>query len=167
MGRFRSCRSCKWFLRIGDDRDDVKPRGFCLLGMDEGDFSLYVDSTRVRDCPFYEEDETSRGVYEAEQAVEMTWIKYRHRAFDGRTRIHREAKKRAGIEGKLTALDIMLDSKFWRGVHELFEEENRELIIKAKEAIAKRSISMERYCSLIYGITEAVKEVMAKEVSKR
>lgn len=154
-----NCRRCRWFMRVREFDDGIKsiwPRGFCVLGMGEGDFSLYASYSGR--CSFYEEDDVSRKIYEVEEAITKIRTEYWAKAHDRRTRIHRLAKKRAGIKGRMGLYDILKNSDYWRAVWAIFEEENADLIKEVKEIIRLRSISFEDYCTLIGGITEAVKE---------
>ena len=158
-----SCRRCKWFMRVIEDKyglKDIMPRGFCLLGKGEGDFSLYVNYSGARKCPFYEEDDLSREIFEAEKATIMAKHEYWFRAHDRRTRIHRKAKERIGAKN-MNIHDIMINRDYWHAVWEIFVEEEAELIAKARDAIAKRSISEGNYHTLIHILTEIANEFLA------
>lgn len=51
----RSCRNCENYVRVQDNRNADLPstnvrRGFCLLGLAEGNFSLYISRSGCHDC---------------------------------------------------------------------------------------------------------------------
>ncbi len=92
----RSCRVCRHFIRIYEERfkDNIRKRGFCTYGLGEADFSLYVSSTYARKCPFFEPDEEAMEIFELERQLVKEWEKRKGRYWDGRTRVGRLIRKR-------------------------------------------------------------------------
>lgn len=70
----RSCRNCTNYIRIQDNRNDNLPstnvrRGFCMLGDGEGDYGLYVSSSRCQDCQGFMFDQTKAAITEEENKI--------------------------------------------------------------------------------------------------
>lgn len=52
------CKNCRFFTRVSEKGNQTQLRGFCLKGMNEGSFDLYLSASYASDCPsfFYNEE---------------------------------------------------------------------------------------------------------------
>ena len=148
----RSCRVCRHFIRVYEERfkDNIRKRGFCTYGCGEADFSLYVSSTYARKCPFFEPDEETMQVFELERQLVKEWEKRKGRYWDGRTRVGRLIRKRYQEKYRGT-LAGMLNAE-----REVFEELYQEFIREHESEMeflkSACKMTLDEYKALIFSM---------------
>jgi len=82
-----ACRVCEHFCRVNfEGYDNIMNRqGFCILGQLEGDFGLYLSSSKSRDCLGYLYSERNAKIYNAEHELDIELDDYIESLSDRRT----------------------------------------------------------------------------------
>lgn len=86
------CRACEHFVRVNfDGYENVMNRqGFCLLGQLDGEYSLYVSTSRSGDCMGFILSEKNLTITEAEHQLNRDVNDYISRLGDKRTADYKE-----------------------------------------------------------------------------
>lgn len=149
----RSCRTCRHFIRVYEERfkDNIRKRGFCTYGLGEADFSLYVSSTHARECPFFEPDEEAIEIFELERRLVKEWEKKKGKYWDGRTRTGRLIRKRYEEKYKGAFAGLLMAEREVLG--ELYEEFVREHESEMEVLKNACKMTLDEYKALIFSMT--------------
>ena len=147
----RSCRNCKFFIRVKGDDNDIKQRGFCILGMHQGDFSLYLSSTYARRCTSFVFDKEKAHIAKLEEQLHQKWRDTMFRVYDKRTKEYKSVKplfERFGID------EIRLhDERIVNALYQIFITRHRNEFFEIRAKRNKISISQEEYAKVLTTIT--------------
>jgi len=147
-----SCRACKHFVRVYEERfkDNIRKRGFCTYGLGEADFSLYASATHARKCPFFEPDDEALKVFELERKLVEEWEMKKGRYWDGRTKVGKLIRKRYREKYKDTPLGWLKAEREVLG--ELYQEFLKEHESEMEFLRSACKMTLDEYKTLIFSM---------------
>jgi len=158
----RSCRSCKFFVRVRGNGDfkKIRRQGFCLLGELCGDFELYIASSRSHECQSFISDNYNHETTKMEDALLNKWYDFEYKIGDERTKEYKQIK---GVIGAMNEyLDIWKLSKvdkFTLGLHFKAKGIAYDAFVKMndkqyKEIFGRKALRMMEYMRILGTITK-------------
>jgi len=88
------CRTCKLFIRVFEKYRNIHNiRGFCSIGNLEGDFVLYVSTSRSKECHGYIYNKYNAITYKKERELKQLSCDFDDALNDGRTKLGKAIRK--------------------------------------------------------------------------
>jgi len=170
LGKERSCRICKHFIRVKEEGDfkTIRRRGFCVLGQLEGDFSLLLDASRSGSCPAFILDTYNCETTLKERELSKKWSDFRWKVQDKRTKEHKVVAKLAKElldcfkleEALMKGIDgLIAHGKVMKIAYEYFIKANKKDLDWLRQ---RKAIDGTRYIRLMGAISKALTDLVEK-----
>jgi len=175
----RDCRCCKNFIRVKEEGDykRIRRRGFCIYGQLEGDFGLYISSSKANDCLAFVFDEYNYETTKKENELAKKWNEFNFKLEDRRTKEYREVSKFLKDLSEFLSLRCVFSKKNLENMtprkilnqmgkvremaYDYFLEQHREEIRQLRK---RRALSYQSYCRVLSTISKTFEIVLKEEV---
>lgn len=122
------CKNCRFFVRVSGEGAQTHLRGFCLKGMNNGEFGLYLSASYASECPSFVFNEENAKITEFENNLNGIKDKYFRK---GERDARKMLKNNPDMKLKYNPFQSMLmgNSLGW----ERFVSDHRDDIIKLSD----------------------------------